>query len=146
MVYERPTYRSLPPREAPVRRAIPQRQAEDVAFRLCQDRGLRVVRVTQALLDADGRWHLTLEGDSGDRAAMLLDGRDGKLLKGRFRQRGSAPAGPPPTAATPRPPPPASPPAQSAPPPATGAPQSPPPPPPPGEPPPPRSDGLDDLD
>jgi hypothetical protein len=131
MVYERPTYRSLPPREAPARRAISLQQAQDVAFRLSQDRGLRVTRVTQAQVDSAGRWHVTLEGDAGDRAALLLDGRDGKLLKGRFRQRSAAqPAPPPPASAQPQPPSPASP----------GGDEPPPPPPPPPH------DQLDELD
>src|SRR5512140_944723 len=111
MVYERPTYRSLPPRDAPARRTLSQQQAVDVGFRLCQDRGLRVERVGLARLDSAGRWHVTLEGSAGDRAAMLLDGRDGKLLKGRFRQRGegdgqppSAPSAPPGGEAQPPPP------------------------------------------
>jgi acetolactate synthase regulatory subunit len=116
VVYEPPTYRSLPPREPTARRVLTQEQVEDVAFRLCQDRGLRVQRVTLAQLDQVGRWHVTLEGDSGDRAAMLLDAQDGKLLKGRFRQHGAG-APPPPTlspsglpAAAPPPPPAATPP------------------------------------
>jgi hypothetical protein len=156
MAYEQPTYRSLPPREAPPRRALSQQQAENVAFRLCQDRGLRVDRVALSRLDGTGRWHVTLEGSAGDRAAMLLDGRDGKLLKGRFHQRGGAagqpaPAPPGPSNDQARPPPPA-PDNQKPPPPAPDDQQKPPPPASPGAdqppppPPPPAHDDPDELD
>jgi hypothetical protein len=69
---------------------ITEDQAVNVAFRLCQDRAVRVERVEHARLDPAGRWHLTLAGLS-DRAQVLLDGRDGKLLKGRFYREDSSP-------------------------------------------------------
>lgn len=75
------------------------------AFRLCQDRELRVDRVERATLDSTGRWHVTLAGYL-DRAQMLLDGRDGKLLRGRFRRgdgAGSSVPQPPPTGVPPPP-------------------------------------------
>jgi acetolactate synthase regulatory subunit len=103
IVYDRSAFESQPFADAPptsaqtvpARRAIAERQAVDVAFRLCADRGLRVDRLERAQLDASGRWHVTLTGN-GDRAQMLLDGRDGKLLKGRFKQASASPAAPPP--------------------------------------------------
>jgi hypothetical protein len=91
VVYEQPITRPLPPPEpppAPARRIITQRQAVDIAFGLCADRGLAVNRVHHAHLDSSGRWHVELRG-AGDRARMLLDGRDGRLIKGRFRDRGA---------------------------------------------------------
>jgi hypothetical protein len=122
-----------PPPSAPARRIIDERQAVDTAFRLCQDRHLRVDRVERTSLDSAGRWHVILVG-AADRAQLLLDGRDGRLLKGRFRQdepaTGPSPAHP--GAQAPGVQPPAQPPT---PPPAS-------PPPPPAEPPPP----ADDLD
>lgn len=93
MVYERRPYAAPPPAPAPVRWAIPRDQAVDVAFRLCADRRLRVDRVERAQLDGAGRWHVHLAGYL-DRAQLLLDGRDGKLLKGRFRQVDPAAAAP----------------------------------------------------
>src|SRR5512147_1971688 len=88
VVYER---RPVPPPPVPppARRIITQEEAVEQAFRLCQDRELRVDRVERVSLDSTGRWHITLTGYL-DRAQMLLDGRDGKLLKGRFR-RGEGP-------------------------------------------------------
>jgi len=106
VVYER---RPPPPPPVPplARRIITQEEAVEQAFRLCQDRELRVDRVERASLDSTGRWHITLAGYV-DRAQMLLDGRDGKLLKGRFR-RGEGPPGTvqqsPPTGMSPPPPP-----------------------------------------
>jgi hypothetical protein len=108
VVYEPHPYAVPPP--APVRLAISRDQAVDVAFRLCADRQLRVDRVERASLDAAGRWHVLLAGYL-DRAQLLLDGRDGKLLKGRFRQvdpaPSAAPASPPGPSVQPEPPPPA---------------------------------------
>ncbi len=75
---------------AAARTAISEDEAVDVAFQLCQDRSLRVDRVERARLDASGRWHVTLAGFA-DRAQMLLDGRDGKLLKGRFHRDDTEP-------------------------------------------------------
>jgi hypothetical protein len=76
----------------PVRRILSQDEAVDVGFRLCRDRGLRVERVEHARLDPQGRWHVSLAG-YGDRGQMILDGRDGKLLKGRFHREDSEPPG-----------------------------------------------------
>ena len=89
IVYERPLARPIPPEPpiAPAPRIITQQQAVDIAFRLCADRGLSVNQVHHAHLDSAGRWHVELRG-AGDRARLLLDGRDGKLRKGRFRDRG----------------------------------------------------------
>lgn len=94
MTYERRAY-APPPGGAPARQAsrlLSAEEAADVAFRLCQDRALRVDRVERARLDAAGRWHLRLGGFT-DRAQLLLDGRDGRLLKGRFYREDSAPPG-----------------------------------------------------
>ncbi|BDG03363.1 hypothetical protein [Anaeromyxobacter oryzae] len=73
-----------PPRPAP-RAYIAERQAIDIAFEICRDRGLSVETVHRAHLDGAGRWHLDLRGR--DRATLLLDARDGRLMKGQFRQR-----------------------------------------------------------
>jgi hypothetical protein len=91
VLYERHAYAPPPAPAAsgPARRIITQEEAVEQAFRLCQDRDLRVDRVERATLDSAGRWHVTLTGYL-DRAQMLLDGRDGKLLRGRFR-RGEGP-------------------------------------------------------
>jgi hypothetical protein len=111
-MYERRPYtgQPVPPPSGPARRIISQEEAVEQAFRLCQDRDLRVDRVERATLDSTGRWHVTLAGYL-DRAQMLLDGSDGKLLRGRFR-RGEGPPSPvpqPPTGvpapAQPQPPP-----------------------------------------
>ncbi len=126
MLFERRAYPAelTPGTTAPARRIITEEEAVSQAFRLCQDRELRVDRVERASLDSSGRWHVTLVGYL-DRAQMLLDGRDGKLLRGRFR-RGEGPSTPmPPTPPTGVPPPP-------------DTQQPPPPPPPPGD--------IDDLD
>lgn len=111
-MYERP-YPAQPSPAAvgPARRIITQEEAVEQAFRLCQDRELRVDRVERATLDSTGRWHVTLAGYL-DRAQMLLDGRDGKLLRGRFRRGESAatpmpqspPTGVPPPPEHPEPP------------------------------------------
>jgi len=98
VVYERHPYpeEPVPEPSGPARRIISQEEAVEQAFRLCQDRDLRVDRVERATLDSTGRWHVTLTGYL-DRAQMLLDGRDGKLLRGRFRRE----APPPPTTQVP---------------------------------------------
>ncbi len=70
----------------PPRRYLSERQAVDVAFQIAQDRGLDVERVRHAHLDGAGRWHVELGGR--DRANLVLDARDGRLLKGQFKQRG----------------------------------------------------------
>jgi hypothetical protein len=63
---------------------ISEDQAVGEAFRLAQQRGLHVDQVHNAHLDGSGRWHVDLQGH-GDRARLLLDARDGRLLKGKFR-------------------------------------------------------------
>ncbi len=102
VVYERRPYQQPPgPAPAqPARRILSEEEAVDVGFRLCADRGLRVDRVEQARLDSSGRWHVALAG-FGDRAQMMLDGRDGKLLKGRFHREESEPPGDQPPAPPP---------------------------------------------
>jgi hypothetical protein len=89
VVYEPPLYRPPPP-AAPAPQLIPQEQAIDIAFRVARERGLDVDRVHHARLDAAGRWHVDVRGH-GDRALVLLDARDGRLLKGRFKARGGGP-------------------------------------------------------
>jgi hypothetical protein len=86
IVYERRVY-SPPPEPAGLaqERVLSEQEAVDAGFRLCQDRGLFVDRVERAERDPEGRWHVTLAGYL-DRGQMMLDGRDGKLLKGRFRK------------------------------------------------------------
>jgi hypothetical protein len=64
---------------------LDEREAVAKAFEYARDRGLEVDRVTHAHLDDRGRWHVELRG-AGDRAKMLIDVRDGRLLKGRFRE------------------------------------------------------------
>ncbi len=93
VVFERHSY---PPASAappqPAKRILSEEEAIDVGYRLCADRGLSVDRVERARLDSSGRWHVALAG-IGDRAQMMLDGADGKLLKGRFHREESAPPG-----------------------------------------------------
>ena len=92
VTYERRVYAPAPAGAAAAQapQLLSEDEAVDVGFRLCQDRALRVERVEHARLDGQGRWHLTLAGLS-DRAQMVLDGRDGKLLKGRFHRAESEP-------------------------------------------------------
>ncbi len=66
---------------------ISQRQAVDIAFAVARERGLEVTHVQHARFDRAGRWHVELRG-RGDRAKLLLDGRDGRLLRGKFREHG----------------------------------------------------------
>ncbi|MGC3999947.1 MAG: hypothetical protein QM767_21905 [Anaeromyxobacter sp.] len=109
VVYEappppRPVYTPPPQPAAP--RVISQQQAVDIGFRLAEDRGLKVSAVHHVHLDSSGRWHVDLRGE--DRALMLLDGRDGKMLKGHFKDAGNAaepPPGPGQPQQTPPPPP-----------------------------------------
>ncbi len=98
MLYEPRGYVPPPGRAPapPAHRLLSEQEAADVAFRLCDDRALRVDRVDRARLDEAGRWHLRVAGFT-DRAQLLLDGRDGRLLKGRFYREDSAPPGPSPS-------------------------------------------------
>lgn len=74
------------PAAAPAPRpAIGRDEAVRRAFDFARDRGLEVDRVHEATLDGRGRWRIELRGQ-GDRARMLIDARDGRLLKGRFRE------------------------------------------------------------
>lgn len=59
-------------------------EAIRIAFAVARERGLDVSEVRRVHLDRAGRWHVEVRGE-GDRARMLLDARDGRLLKGRFR-------------------------------------------------------------
>ena len=72
------------PPPAPAPAFISEGQAVDLAFRIARDRGLRVDRVKHVHLDGRGRWHVELRGH-GDRARVLLDARDGRLLRGKFK-------------------------------------------------------------
>jgi hypothetical protein len=69
---------------------ISERQAVDAAFEIARERGLVVDRVRRARLDAQGRWEVELHG-AYDRARLLLDARDGRLLKGKFRAQAGRP-------------------------------------------------------
>lgn len=71
-------------------RLLTEEQAVDAAFRQARERGLVVDRVRRAQLDREGRWQVELRGPY-DRARLLLDGRDGRLLKGKFRARDGHP-------------------------------------------------------
>src|SRR5512132_1775302 len=88
--YTQPVPPPAPPPPAPAPRPayLSQRQAVDIAFQICRDRGLAVKTVQRAHLDGSGRWHVELGGR--DRARLLLDARDGRLLKGKFKQRAAA--------------------------------------------------------
>jgi hypothetical protein len=122
-----------PPPGAPPRAATPappaprtpppgyltEAQAIHLGFREADDRGLSVSRVDHAFLDSRGNWHVELRGR--DRVLVLLEGRTGKLLKGRFKQNGPPVTGPGPHAPAPAAPPPP-PPGGTTPPPPPGAP------------------------
>lgn len=73
------------PAPAPPSGGLSEREAVAKAFDYARERGLEVDRVTHAHLDGQGRWHVEVRG-AGDRAKMLIDVRDGRLLKGRFRE------------------------------------------------------------
>ena len=73
------------PAPAPAPGVITQDQAIDAAFEIARERGLEVTRVRYARLDQSGRWLVEVGGDR-DRARVLLDARDGRLIKGRFRE------------------------------------------------------------
>ena len=82
-----------PPRAnqpAPAERSLDRDEAVAAAFRIARDRGLAVDRVKSAELDAEGRWRVELRGGF-DRARLLLDARDGRLLKGKFRAKAGRP-------------------------------------------------------
>lgn len=85
-----------PPAPAPAPpagdRLLTEDEAVDAAFRHARERGLSVDRVRRAQLDRHGRWQVELRGPY-DRARLLLDGRDGRLLKGKFRARDGRPRG-----------------------------------------------------
>ncbi len=101
VVYETRPYRPPPPSAAPPgsppgappgapsgeARPVTQQEAVNVAFDAARQRGLEVDRVHGARLDGRGRWHVDVRGPA-DRALLLIDARSGRLLKGKFRQRG----------------------------------------------------------
>jgi len=72
------------PPPAPAPRAISQQQAIDIAFRLAGERRLQVTQVKHVHLDGSGRWHVELRGHR-DRARVLLDARDGRVLRAKFK-------------------------------------------------------------
>jgi hypothetical protein len=85
-----PVVQPAPPQPPPARAvAVDERTAVARAFDYARDRGLQVDRVNHVHLDEQGRWHVDLRGPGGDIAKMLLDGEDGRLLKGRFREKGA---------------------------------------------------------
>jgi hypothetical protein len=75
-----------PPAPPAAQGLIPEQRAVEIAFQVARERGLEVSRVQSARLDRTGRWHVEVRGE-GDRARVLLDGRDGRLLKGKFREK-----------------------------------------------------------
>ncbi len=103
----------MAPRAPAAAPALTQDQAVQAAFKAAAERRLEVDRVQHAHLDLSGRWHVDLVGPR-DRAQVVLDGRDGRFLQGRFKSgdgsagpggSGSAPSAPPPPAAAPQSPP-----------------------------------------
>ncbi len=83
VVDRRPAYRAPPPPDAapaPAPGLLTEAQAIEIAFRVARERGLAVDRVHHAHLDGAGRWHVDLRG-RGDKAKVLLDARDGRLLR-----------------------------------------------------------------
>lgn len=83
----RPPPPGPPPSAAPAPpapRLLSQAEAIDLAFRHARERGLRVDRVKKAHLDSAGRWHVDLRGN-GDKARVLLDARDGRLLRANLK-------------------------------------------------------------
>jgi len=84
IVVPRQPYRPPPPAPAPAPRLLSQEQAIEIAFRHARDQGLRVDSVTKAHLDSAGRWHVDLRG-RGDKAKVILDARDGRLVRGTFK-------------------------------------------------------------
>jgi hypothetical protein len=73
-----------PPPTAPAAPPLTKDQAIQAAFRIAAERRLEVDRVEHAHVDLVGRWHVDLHGPD-DRAQVVLDGRDGRFLQGRFR-------------------------------------------------------------
>lgn len=64
-------------------------QAIEAAFRVARERRLQVDTVKHAYLDEPAaRWHVDVAGPR-DFARVVLDARDGQLLKGRFRAGGA---------------------------------------------------------
>ncbi len=96
VVYDRRPYAAPPPAQANWARISRDQAVEQSRSGSAPTGELRVDRVEQARLDDAGRWHVRLAGYL-DRAQILLDGRDGKLLKGRFRQAGTLTMPRPPT-------------------------------------------------
>ncbi|HET8539897.1 MAG TPA: PepSY domain-containing protein [Anaeromyxobacter sp.] len=82
IVVEPHRHAASPPVSAapPVRAAVTQEQAIDIAFRAAQGRGLDVDRVHHVNYDGSGRWHVDLRGRR-DKAKALVDARDGRILK-----------------------------------------------------------------
>ena len=74
------------PPPAPAPRGISREEAVEIAFRIAHERGLAVERVKHVHLDGRGRWHVELRGHR-DRARVLLDARDGRLLRGAFKDK-----------------------------------------------------------
>ncbi|ABC83994.1 hypothetical protein [Anaeromyxobacter dehalogenans] len=90
--------RQPPPPPAPPEAAPPpaprpgylgRDQAIETAFRVARERRLQVDTVKHAYLDEPAaRWHVDVAGPR-DFARVVLDARDGRLLKGRFRAGGA---------------------------------------------------------
>ncbi len=78
------------PPPAATERLATEQQAVEVAFRIARDRGLVVDRVKSARRDGSGRWQVELHG-AFDRARLVIDARDGRLLKGKFRAKAGRP-------------------------------------------------------
>lgn len=78
------------PPPAAAERLATEQQAVEVAFRIARDRGLEVDRVKSARREGSGRWRVELHG-AFDRAQLLIDARDGRLLKGKFRAKAGRP-------------------------------------------------------
>ncbi|ACL67703.1 conserved hypothetical protein [Anaeromyxobacter dehalogenans 2CP-1] len=86
-----PAPQAAPPAQRPG--YLGRDQAIDAAFRVARERRLQVDTVKHAFLDEPAaRWHVDVAGPR-DFARVVLDARDGRLLKGRFRA-GAADAGP----------------------------------------------------
>ena len=68
------------PAPAPVPAGISRERAIDVAFHAARQRGLDVDRIHHANRDGSGRWHVDVRGRR-DRAKVLVDARDGRVLR-----------------------------------------------------------------